>query len=351
MKLQSRPDHCKFRPGFTLLEMLIVVAIIALLIGLLLPALGSVSDLARRTKTQAIMHDFSKACDLFIQDHGSPPGVIPETVLSAEPLISGTENALLHLMGGFRVLRPEDVGSGSRTEDEYQSYRTNCMNNTQVWWREIIFNSGWQLFICSADIGNGPLIKGKQYDPYFTPAGGAFKAARGQVGEPDDAPMPDLVDSWGTPIIYIRRARSVGLLVDGGAGQFLRGTANPYLNSLALGEQLNAQADPGFSREAWSVLNVTGGTATCNSSIPLDQWNFMVVLGHQSFTRGRCSNGPPDLVYTTARGDYLILSAGPDAIFLSRTDGAGSPKTPEDEIPIAAVVEEYDDIVMMGGGS
>ena len=46
------------------------------------------------------MQSFGKACDAFQLDHGRYPGIIPETILAANPLISGTENAILDLMGG-----------------------------------------------------------------------------------------------------------------------------------------------------------------------------------------------------------------------------------------------------------
>ena len=56
------------RPGFTIVELLVVVSIIALLIAILLPAIGKARDAARLTQSQGNLRNLSVACDTYAAD-------------------------------------------------------------------------------------------------------------------------------------------------------------------------------------------------------------------------------------------------------------------------------------------
>ncbi|MHC4770031.1 MAG: type II secretion system protein, partial [Planctomycetota bacterium] len=62
-------------------ELMVVVAIIAVLAGILLTAMGGVRRRALSTQTDSTMQEFSKACEAFQIEHNRYPGVIPEQVL------------------------------------------------------------------------------------------------------------------------------------------------------------------------------------------------------------------------------------------------------------------------------
>ncbi len=62
------------RAGFTLIEILVVVAIIGILISIILPVLSRVRDQAKVTRTKALMDVLSIACDLYYNDWG---GIYP----------------------------------------------------------------------------------------------------------------------------------------------------------------------------------------------------------------------------------------------------------------------------------
>lgn len=62
------PSHST-RTGFTLIEALVVIAIIGVLVGILLPSLGMARDSARRTQCASNIRKLALASDLYAQDH------------------------------------------------------------------------------------------------------------------------------------------------------------------------------------------------------------------------------------------------------------------------------------------
>ncbi len=328
----TRPtDHRRAphrRRAFTVIEVLVVVGIIALLVGILLVALGTARQSALKGETRAVLNQFASAAQQFQLEHGRYPGVIPDRVLANDtsgadggPQISNMENALLDLMGGYRVLAPTDP-VGSDAETDYLSY-------TGV---ELTFADGgsqWRLKIDLDRVGEGPVIDGKAFAPYFTPDEGILRTVPGQLNEGALA-LPDLVDSWGMPIVYLRQSRSTGLLFVAGEAadpytpQFLRAGAINYIGSTALAELGIDQTGP-----QGSILNLD----------PVEGWANAV--GHGA-------------IAGQARGGFMLLSAGPDSFYFSIVDGPGSQETPTVVADLATFqptdMDEYDDIRIFGGG-
>ena len=65
----SRPLHLSRRPAFTLIELLVVISIIAILIGILLPALGSGQSAARKAASQSQMRDIYQGLNLYSREN------------------------------------------------------------------------------------------------------------------------------------------------------------------------------------------------------------------------------------------------------------------------------------------
>ena len=315
------------RRGFTLVELLVAIGIIMVLIGILLPALGKVSTKAKATATTATMNEFAKACDVFYTQFNYYPGIVPEAMLAAtvNPPISGTENALLHLMGG--AIRNDDPTYAASAGTELTFGTAGTTGTGQV-----------KIKINAIDIGKGPRIEGKQYDPFFTPKDAQLKIAVGQVGQ--TLPLPDLLDAWGQPIGYIRSARPTGLLtrtLTTDNPQFYLEPLFPYFNSTGLG-------DLAIDQTADSVFSI-GTTATIKNDY------LAQLIRHPAMGSFAVLS---DAKAGTPRGKYFLFSAGSDGIYFAKL---GDGPTPTATFNFAGtdakkpdVVTTYNDIVVSGGG-
>jgi len=343
--LTQSTTHPARRTGFTLTELMIVIGIIVLLVGILLAALNTVNQKAKATKTSSLMEGFRSAAETYQMEHGEFPGLVPDRVLAESPLISGTENALLAMMGGARVLSPKNDFPGNPTKVDYDNYGSGSAT-------EISFGStGWKIKVDVNRIGEGPRIDAKEYSPYFTPKQSEVLAVKGQYDPSGTGPsieLPDLVDAWGQPIIFVRRSRDIGAIVgdagdipppqfsyvSGGGVDALVGTAQ-YVRSTALGKLEQNQTDSS-GNQRYSIFDMG------DTDDKIDTWRQ--VLEHPAL-----DNEP--------RGAMALISAGPDGVYFSRTDGPGSQKEPIEETGDGSdfygfgpsIIQEFDDIRVFGG--
>ena len=359
LNFQHRTRLQKPRPrsGFTLIEVLVVISIIVILLGILLVALSSARNRAYGAQTTAVMDSFAQACEKFRQDHGYLPGIVPEAILAGDPRISGTENALLHLMGGYVV----ESEIGQTAYDEYSSADG---------WIEFVFNNpsdsnGYRMKVNRQRIGEGPVIKGQKWSPYFSPSeremadiealGSAqYSPGFGGAGQL----LPDLLDGWGRPILYFRQTRSRGDLTNGdltNRPQYYLETAHPYLlsNNIDNNDQNFANWNGGSVLSNANSLS-TGDTA---GHALLAQIIRQPAIGSHLNSNG---NGIKAVSAWDAvsRGSIVLISPGPDGIYFAATDGPGSIDTPigsadyeaEDFIGAGpSVIEKFDDYVYCGG--
>lgn len=347
---QTSSPRAATRRGFTLAEMLVVIGIIALLIGILLPALSRVQERAKKTQTENLMQEFGKACETFQQQFGFYPGLVPEAILANDPKITSTENALLHLCGG-----------GIASDDP------NYGNTLYAAWTVINFNGpGGTTFAIKVNpqkVGEGPRIRGVQYKSFFSARLEDIAAVQGQGlttanADPyasDTYKLPDLVDGWGQPILYMRALRpNAQFLVQGAIPTELGNMTDtvfafqpltPYLESVSLGYLGQSQRDN-------SILGSQTPEAVRRSDT-LSQIIRNVNYGPAG--TGSTAGFKPSL--GTARGAFVLISAGRDGVFYAGRDGLGSESTPAWNIVTEAanakgpyIANEYDDIRVFGGG-
>ena len=338
-----------YRRAFTLVELLVVIALIGVLAALLLSALSSAQQRARATQTISTMEAFAAACETFFQDHGQYPGVVPEALLAQDaeanngiPRISSLENALYHMMGGYRIL---GVHSDYVQFNGYEMSFGNGNNEITV-----------KFAINSELLGDGPLISGRQYPSYFTPPQGTLVKAFGQVG--DEENLVDVVDAWGQPLALLRRQRTVGVLPNNRSGndgkpetwQFRTEGAAPYFEAglSGLGELRKQQA----------YANGTESSLMSSNTV-VYAGNIGRALANPAIASFSGPNTAP--IFTQPRGSMLLISAGSDGIFFSTWDGPGSqdrevedwedidPETPGLQPLTNAALGEYDDILRFIG--
>jgi prepilin-type N-terminal cleavage/methylation domain-containing protein/prepilin-type processing-associated H-X9-DG protein len=96
----------KRRPhGFTLIELLVVISIIALLIGILLPALGVARSTARSAQCLANLRGFAQLSSIYLTEN---KGIFPIRPGGVTP---GASNSIYNAFGATRVLVKNDQRS------------------------------------------------------------------------------------------------------------------------------------------------------------------------------------------------------------------------------------------------
>lgn len=314
------------RRAFTLIELLVVIGIIALLIGLLLPALAAVRDAGRKTQAVSIMKGFGDAVDSFVLAHNRMPGALGVREHTSNSnnynAISSTENAMLELMGG---LAPNG---------------------------DDVFDLAG-LTIYRDDIGLGPTIRDTRYTAYFQPHAGDLYYVNGQLGQaevdeniPGDGvvALPDLVDPWGTPIIFWPSSGSKARGLNDINGK-------PAVVMFSAQSGNIAQVAPYYYSAFQSYTNSPNLFVGRRGGGPVNQRANSYLAGTgggiggsdtSSFTQAIAGHPTLD---GTARSAYILMSAGKDHIYFSKEQVEESQGNFWEDSDL----KHFDDILLYGG--
>jgi len=153
--------------GFTLIELLVVIGIIAILAGILLPALIAVSNAMKKASTESLIRRIELAVAAFEKDTTMlPPDYIPASFLSG---VSSLQYPGFRLPTTSAILPPEMLAGALGNP--------RLADNADV--RDYI-----------------PNIEG--HVPYTSFSRGS------ELEDYNDNGFPEVVDAWGRPLLYNR---------------------------------------------------------------------------------------------------------------------------------------------------
>ena len=145
----TAPATASRRAGFTLIELLVVISIIALLIAILLPALGKARDHAKQISCAASLKQISNAAFMYIDDHNGlvfPGRFRMETSGSKPSFYSWFEReGYLTTSGRFcpeQTNSPYYVGNGLIVKSDYDwyegAYSAKTLREEWVFLRDVV---------------------------------------------------------------------------------------------------------------------------------------------------------------------------------------------------------------------
>ena len=240
----------RIRGGFTIVELLIVTAMIILLLSILVVAVNRASRTSQITNTRALMNSISQSLERFKEDVGYYPPVLGDLTPTefdpvnhdfrklfdprGEDLIEGTPDDILpdspdyavNVQQWYSVTTLADylIGYGDDQQDAYDEIGIRHPGPDAVWGATIYGAADGSLGARNA--GTGPASAGKVYGPYLelkderlvastdgsTDSNGNLNVYFPGEGNYNDDDPKVITDYWGRPIRYYRTVYRPGAI-------------------------------------------------------------------------------------------------------------------------------------------
>lgn len=317
--------------GFSLVELLVVVSIIALLVGILIPVLGSVRNSAKKTQATTLLNDVANASSMFLTDNRRLPGYWSQDDLgSAENQasngVSNTHSVLLDLAGGINPDAP--APSISPTDAGYSVVEIGPRGTTAPAAVRIDNRQ-----VGTGKFGGGYLKLGAEV-LYCVPNALRTGSMQNNNGNPDYPGIVDLVDPFGMPVLIYSEnesaqsvpgarfsARRAPQTPGEPVAKFYWATNSIYTSSTALGE----------AGVRIAGANGQQGLSLLGSDMTDDKLDRTMegVLGSPAFPqKPDPSLNVGTLVPAAGRGKLVLISAGADKVYVARKQDRFRPTTP-----------------------
>ena len=341
--------------GFSLMELLTVLFIIVLVMGILLPVLGSARNSARKAATQSRLSDVDRASGQFLLDNRDRlPGYFSVSDMGSNDNgqrgFSAMQNILLDLAGG--VTQAAAGGPDSPILGD-----VGPLNSA----------SG-QVNVDTTKIGAGAATPNAG-------RAGAYLRMGADALVPQDRPgqtlgsaqdvhrrMPTLVDTWGNPIL--------AWVEDPRAPKVTGNNRQDYVNAFAQVNSTNAARFYWNANAAHLSANLLGRAGTNQNNTGAVRFSLLggggdtqdlqgtlvALLGSPAFPVPNVTPPFP----AQARGRIVLHSAGQDGYFLGSEDrggklAAGNQAPNRRNVPVCSssggvdALQDFDDVVIGGG--
>lgn len=311
--------------GFSLVELLTVIAIIALIISIILPVLAGVRESGRKVATAGLLNDIAGATNQFRLDHqGQNPGYFsPKEMGSAENGdrgMSQMENVLLDLAGTGAIV---DTATASTVEVGPIASQTIFVDPSLIGASGSYFTPSGEYYVAQLD----------STDQQWT-------TVAGHAGSSDtDVQLRDMVDAFGQPLLFwsadtytmrtLSRPEDFVEFDSAGEPSLFYWTSNAaFLHAANLGrkgEDMTIQPTSGNKAS-------TIGYGAIQDNEPDTMGSLMSLLGSPSAPQSNNSQTIEQLLASPseasidalypgrAKGAFVVQSAGIDGIYLSTKD-------------------------------